>query len=170
MLQLSQNWPYTTYVFVFTHVCVFWRHCWFFPQLLLPCIVAMGFEKDWLCSNAASYPWTPIYSGNSIQFSSVAQLCLTLCDPVHGLKHARVPCLSPTPGFYSNSCPLSQWCHPTISFSVICFSSCLRSFPALGSFQMSQFFTSGGQSTGISASSSVLPMIIQDWFPLEWTG
>ena len=79
----------------------------------------------------------------------------------HGLQHARLPCPSPTPGVYSNSCPLSQWCHPTISSSVVPFSSCLQSFPASGSFPMSQFFASGGQSTG--ASASVLPMNIQDW-------
>ena len=84
----------------------------------------------------------------------------------HELKHARPPCPSPTPGVYSNSCPLSQWCHPTISSSVIPFSSRLQSFPTSGSFQMSQFFTSGGQSIGISALASVLPMNIQDWFPL----
>ena len=88
----------------------------------------------------------------------------------HGLQHARPPCPSPTPGAYSNSCPLSQWCHPAISFSVVPFSSLLRSFPASGSFQMSQFFTSGGQNIGVSASASVLPKNIQDWFPLEWTG
>ena len=88
----------------------------------------------------------------------------------HGLQHARLPCPSPTPGACSNSSPLSQWCHPTISSSVIPFSSCLQSFPASGSFQMSRFFTSGGQSIRISASGSVLPMNIQDWFPLGWTG
>ena len=87
----------------------------------------------------------------------------------HGLQHARPPYPSPTPRVYSNSCPLSWWCHPTISSSVIPF-SCLQSFPASGSFQMSQFFTSGGQSTGLSASASVLPMNIQDWFPLGLTG
>ena len=86
----------------------------------------------------------------------------------HRLQHARPPCPSPTPGAYSNSCPLSQWCHPTISSSVIPFSSCLQSFSASGSFQMSQFFTAGSQSIGVSAS--VLPMNIQDWFPLRWTG
>ena len=86
----------------------------------------------------------------------------------HGLKHASAPCPSPTPGAYSNSCPLSQWCHPTISSSVIPFSSLLQSFPTSGSFQMSQHFTSGGQSIGVSASTSVLAMNIQDWFPLEW--
>ena len=88
----------------------------------------------------------------------------------HGLQHARPPCPSPTPGVHSNSCPSSQWCHPTISSSVIPFSSCLQSFPASGSFQMSQLFTSGGQSIGVSASASVLPMNIQYWFPLGWTG
>ena len=80
----------------------------------------------------------------------------------HGLKHARPPCPSSTPGVYSDSCPLSQWCHPTISSSVILFSSCLQSFPASGSFPMSQFFTSGDQSIAVSASASVLPMNIQD--------
>ena len=87
----------------------------------------------------------------------------------HGLQHARPPYPSPAPGAYSNSCPLSQWCHPTISSFVVPFSSCLQSFPASGSFQMSQFFASGGQSIGLSALASVLPMNIQDWFPLGWT-
>ena len=87
-----------------------------------------------------------------------------------GLQHARLPCPSPTPGAYSNSCPLSQWCHPTISSSVVPFSSHLQSFPASGSFPMSQFFASGGKTIGVSASASVLPMNTQDWSPLEWTG
>ena len=85
------------------------------------------------------------------------------------LQHTSLPCSSPTPGAYSNSCPLSQWCHPTVSSSVIPFSSCLQSFPASGSFPRSQFFSSGGQSIGASASASVLPMKIQDWFPLGLT-
>ena len=88
----------------------------------------------------------------------------------HGLQHTRIPCLSPTPTACSNSRPSSRWCHPTISSSVIPFSSCLQSFPASGSFQISQLFTSGGQSIGVSASAWVLPMNIQDWFPLGWTG
>ena len=88
----------------------------------------------------------------------------------HGLQHARPHCPSPTPGVYSNSCPLSRWCHSTTSSSVIPFSSRLQSFPASGPFQMSQFFVSDGQSTGASASASVLPMNIQDWFPLGWSG
>ena len=87
----------------------------------------------------------------------------------YGLQHTRLPCPSPTPGAYSNSCPLSPWCHPTISSSVIPFSFYLQSFPASGSFQMNQFFPSGGQSIGVSASASVLPMNIQDWFPLGLT-
>ena len=86
----------------------------------------------------------------------------------HELQHARPPCLPPTPGVYSNSCPLSWRCHPTISSSVIPFSSCLQSFPASGSFPMSQIFTSDGQRIG--ASASVLPVNTQDWFPLGWTG
>ena len=88
----------------------------------------------------------------------------------HGLQHTRLPCPTPTPTVYSNSCPSSRWCHPTISSSVIPFSSCPQSFPASGSFQMSQFFASGGQSTGVSASVSVFPMNIKDRSPLEWTG
>ena len=93
---------------------------------------------------------------------SVVSDSLWPCGP----QHASLPCPSPTPGACSDSCPLSQWCHPTISSSVIPFSSCLQSFPASASFPMSQFFPSGGQSIG----ASVLPMNIQDWFPLGWTG
>ena len=88
----------------------------------------------------------------------------------HELQPSRLPSPSPTPGACSNSCPLSWWCHPTISSSVVPFSSCLQSFPASRSFPMSQFFISGGQSIGPSASASVLPMNIQDWFHLGWTG
>ena len=104
----------------------------------------------------------------SVQFSSVAQLCPTL-QP-HGLQHARPLCPSPTPRVYSNSCPLSWWCHPTISCSVVPFSYCPQSYPASGAFQMSQFFASGGQSIRVSASTSVLPINTQDWYPLGWTG
>ena len=103
----------------------------------------------------------------TLQFSSVAQSCPTLRP--HGLQRSRPPCPSPTPRIYSNSCPLSRWCHPTISSSVIPFSSYPQSFPASGSFQMSQFFASGGQSIGVSASATVLPMNTQDWSPLGWT-
>ena len=88
----------------------------------------------------------------------------------HGLQHASPPCPLPTPRVYSSSCPLSRWCHPTMSSSVVHFSSCPQSFPASGSFQMSQFFVSGGQSTGVSASASFLPKKSQGWSPSEWTG
>ena len=88
----------------------------------------------------------------------------------HELQHTRPPCPSSAPGVHPNSCPLSRWCHPTISPSVVSFSSCLQSFQASGSFPMSQLFAWGGQSTGVSASASVLPMNTQDWFPLGWTG
>ena len=107
-----------------------------------------------------------------MSFSSVQLRHTVVSDSLwsHGLQHTRPPCPSPTPGVYSNSSPLSRWCHPTISSSVIPFSSLLQSFPASGSFPVSQFFAPGGQSTGVSASASVLPMNIQDWFPLRWTG
>ena len=88
----------------------------------------------------------------------------------HESQHARPPCPSPTPRVYPNSCPLSRWCHPTISSSVVPFSSCLQPFSASKSFQMSQLFASDGQSIGVSASTSILSMNIQDWFPLGWTG
>ena len=102
--------------------------------------------------------------------NSVLQLsCSAVSDSVpHGLQHTRPPCPSTTPRVHSNSCPSSQWCHPTISSSVIPISSCLQSFPASGSFLMSQFFSSGGQSIGVSAS--VLSINTQGWFPLGWTG
>ena len=106
------------------------------------------------------------YEGD--QFSSVAQSCPTLRP--HEPKHSRPPCPSPTPRVYPNPCPLSRWCHPAISSSVIPFSSCPQSFPASESFQMSQLFISGGRSIAVSASASVLPMNTQDWSPLGWTG
>ena len=107
-----------------------------------------------------------------IIFSSVQFNHSVMLDSLwpHGLQHTRPPCLSPTPEVYPNSCPLSRWCHPNISSSVIPFSSFLWSFPASGSFQMSQFFVSGGQSIGVLASASILSMNIQDWFPLGLTG
>ena len=107
-----------------------------------------------------------------LQFSSVqfSQSTASDCLWPRGLQHIRLPCPYPIPGVYSSSCPLSQWYHPTISFSVIPFSSFLQSFQASGYFPVSQFFTSGGQSIGVSASASVLPVNTQDWSPLEWTG
>ena len=106
-------------------------------------------------------PWA-----SSVQFSrSVVSDSLR----PHELQHIRPPCPSVTPGVYSNSCPSSQWCHPAVLSSVVPFSSCLQSLPASGSFPMSQLFSWGGQSFGVSASASVLPMNIQDWSPLGWT-
>ena len=128
----------------------------------------------WL-NQLSTNAWISIATANStmqnrnyFQLSSVTQSCLTLRP--HGLQHDRPQCPSPTPEAYSNSCPLSWCCHPAIPSSVVPFSFNLESFPASGSFQMSQFFTSGGQSSAISATASVLPMNVQDWFPLGWTG
>ena len=107
------------------------------------------------------------YKISSVQFSrSVVSDSLW----PHRLQHVRPPCSSPTPGVYSNPCPLHRWYHPTTSSSVVPFSSCLQFFPASGSFPMSQFFASDGQNTGVSASASVLPIIIKDWCPLRFTG
>ena len=134
-------------------------------HLLKDCLLLIEASLCWLylCGSLSGmyilFHWS--------QFSLVAQSGLTLCN--HGQQHTRPPCPSPTPGVYSNSSSLSQWYRPTISFSVIPFSSRIQSFPASGSFQMSQLFASCGPSTGVSASTSVLPMNIQDWFPLGWT-
>ena len=108
-----------------------------------------------------------LLTDHSVQFSlSVMSNSLRPHEP----QHSRPPCSSPTPGVHQNPCPLCWWCHPTISSSVIPFSSWLQSFPASGSLQISQLFASGVQSIGVSASASVLPMNTQDWFPLGWTG
>ena len=136
----------------------------------------------WLC-----YLWTDIFIYSfsicisfvpyfvllhylGLQSSSVQSLSCVWLFVTHGLQHARPPCPSPTPGVNSNSCPLRWWYHPSISFSVIPFSSCPKSFQASGSFQISQLFASGGQSIGVSALTSVLPKNTQDWSPLGWTG
>ena len=106
----------------------------------------------------------------SLQFSQFScSIVSNFLRPL-GLQHTRLPCPSPTSKACSNSCPLSRWCHPAISSSVVPFSSCLQSFPASGSFPVSQFFTSGGQSIGVSASASVLPVNSQGWFPSGLTG
>ena len=121
--------------------------------------LSMGFSRQeyW---NRLSFP-------SRVQFSCSA---MSNSLPPHELQHTRPPWPSPTPRVYPHSCPLTQWYHPTISSSVVPFSSCPQSFPASGSFQMSQLLISGGQSIGVSASTSVLPMNTQDWFPLGWTG
>ena len=129
------------------------------------CLVFFYFMDLKMCR--ISYYWKGNIFGTSVQFS-LSDVSNSLLP--HGLQHARPPCPSPTAGVYSKSCPLSQGCHSTISSSVVPFSSHLQSFPASGSFQVSQFFASGGQSIGVSASASILPVNIQDWFPLGWTG
>ena len=113
---------------------------------------------------------TPMYvmiARDSVQFSRSV-----MSDSLwpQGLQHPRPPCPSPTPRVHPKPCPSSRWCHPTSSSSVVPFSSCPQSFPASGFFQMSQLFASGGQSIRVSTSTSVLPVTIQDWFPLGWTG
>ena len=118
----------------------------------------------WMDKEVVIYIHNGIFS--SVQFSR--SVVSDFLRP-HELQHARPPCPSPTPRVHSNSCPLIWWCHPAISFSVIPFSSHLQSFPASGSFQMSQLFTSGGRSIEVSASASVLSMNFEDWFPLGWT-
>ena len=127
---------------------------WLWGQLISTLIT-------WLHLMALQLPVETVQFSHSVMSNSFR---------THGLQHARPPCPSPNPGVYSNSCPLSQWCHPTVSSSVIPFSSCLQSLQASGSFQMSQFFTSGGQSIGVWATISILPKNTQDWFPLGWTG
>ena len=137
------------------------------PSSMYPAIISSVFVKDVGLSVELHMWWKLRFPFGSVRFS-----CSVVSNSLwpHGLQHIRPPCPSPTPRVYSNSCPLSRWCHPTISSSVNPFSSHLQSFLALGSFQMSQFFASGGQSIRVSASASVLPMNIQDWFPLGWIG
>ena len=140
-------------------------------------------EKETIQSKSGKKSWTDISPKNTDRwitktqkdaqqwslFSQFSHLVKSNSLRSHGLQHARPPCPSPTLWVYSNSCPLSQWCHPTISSSTIPFSSCLQSFPASGSLPKSQLFTWGGQSIGVSALASVLPMNTQDWSPLGWT-
>ena len=124
-------------------------------------------------SNLSFYRWFPhSQSCHSLQFSSVHSSRSVMSDSLwpHESQHERPPYPSPSPGVYPNSCPSSRWCHPAISSSVIPFFSCPQSLPASGSFPVSQLFAWGGQSIGVSASASVLPMNTQDWSPLGWTG
>ena len=123
--------------------------------------------SQWLVKWIRNHGYMCAHSFSSVQFSH--SVVFDSLWP-HGLQDVRLPCPSPTPGAYSNACPSSQWRHPTISSSIVPFSSCLQAFPASGSFQTSQFFASGGQTIVASASASVLSMNIQDWFPLGWTG
>ena len=135
-----------------------------FPRHWFGCVMSLKF-----------FPYRFISSVVSVHFSSVHVVSVSsvVSDSLrpHESQHARPPCPSPTPSrVYPNPCPLSRWCHPTISSSVILFSSCPQSFSATESFHMSQVFASGGQSIRVSDSTSVLPMNTQDWSPLEWTG
>ena len=130
------------------------KHCWKELKKHTTCVYEL---EDLILFTCANYPSQSVQSLSNVQLQP------------HGLQHARLLCPSPTPGVYSNSCPSTWWCHPTISSPVIPF-SCLQSFLASGSFPMSRFFASGGQSIGVSASASVLPMHIQDWFPLVLAG
>ena len=136
--------------------------------------IRLNWAGWWLYSSVSLLELTDLHTCidnfYGIQFSSVAQSCPTLWNPMNCMQHTGPPCPSPTPGVHPNPCPLSRWCHPTISSSVVPFSFCPQSFPASGSFPMSQLFTSGGQSIGVSASTSALPMNTQDWFTLGWTG
>ena len=134
-------------------------HSLFNPWSLI--MVQIHWQRNWSESRFQSKDPSHKFPGHSLQFSSVAQSCMTPCDPMDCMQHTRLPCPSPTPRAYSNSYPSSWWCHPTISFSAAPFSSCLQSFPVSGSFLVSQFFASGGQSIGASASTSVLPMNIR---------
>ena len=126
------------------------------------------YKKSYMCTQKdKSRVHLFIRFKDEVQFS-----CSVVSDSLwpHECQNARPPCLLPTPGVHPNPCPLNWWCHPTISSSVIPFSSCPQSFLASGSFQMSQLFASGGQSIGVSALASVPPMNTQDWSPLGWTG
>ena len=132
-------------------------------------------EAVWKHLDSCCLSFSPVLSSHhsykiSHSFETVRLLSHVWHFAPNGLLHTRLPCPSSTPGVYSNSCPLSWWCHPTISSSVVPFSSCLQSFPTSGPFPMSQFFASGGQNIRVSVSISVLPMNIQDWSALGWTG
>ena len=141
---------------IYSNSCHCW-HQWCHPTIS-PSVVPFSYHLQ-------SFPASGYFLIS--QFS-----CSAMSDSLqpHGLQHGRLPCPSPTPRAYSSSCPLNRWCHPTISSSAVPFSSRLQSFPASGYFPLSQFFASGGQSIGVSASASVLPMNIQEWFPLGLVG
>ena len=157
---------------------LFWLYCSlknYYSEHFFTCLLMVPNKKfpsegwnDVIFGNMSVWYFQNLINSLYKIINSVTQSCLTHCDPMDCMQHAGLPCPSPTPRVCSNSCPLSQWRDAITSSSIIPFSSCLQYFPASGSFPMSQFFTSGGQSIG--ASASVLPMNIQDWFPLRWTG
>ena len=141
------------------------------PTLILDSSFVMSGNIPLCCVNSHVHGQTGDYLPWKSRVSSVQFSSSVVSDSLgpHESQHARLPCPPPTPRVYPNSCPLSWWCHPTISSSVVPFSLHLQSFPASESFQMSQLFATGGQSIGVSASASILPMNTQDWSPLEWT-
>ena len=139
-------------------------------HVLIICLLLQSPVKLLCASSCRPSPLKIPFTWKMSQFRSFQVLSRVQLFVTHGLQQTRRPCPSPTAEVYSNSCPLSRWCHPTISSSVVPYSSCPQSFPASGSLQMSQLFASGDQSTGVSASTSVLLMNIRDWFPLGLTG
>ena len=140
--------------------------CGFFPDQGLNWCPLLWQEDSLPLSHQGSPTWV---SSTSIRSDQISHSVVSDSLRPHELQHARPPCPWPTPGVHPDSCPSSQWCHPAISSSVVPFSSCHQFFPASGSFPRSQFFTSGGQSIGVSASASVLPLNIQCWFLLGLT-
>ena len=138
----------------------------FFSSLIYKFFKGLG----WISSKVASGIKILWFDDSTLNLLLFSNSVLSSSFWIHALQYTRPPCPSPTPGVYSNSCPLSWWCHPNTSSSVVPFSSRLQSFPASGSFPMSQFFRLGSQTIGVSASTSVFPMNIQDWLPLGWTG
>ena len=159
--------------------CFFYKSWYSWKKVFCPSsltgswlILALFISKEFCLPTTNSHPpkrLVGILLGSVQSLSHVQQHGHAACQP-HEQQHTRFPCPSPTPGACSNSWSLSWWCHPTISSSVISFFSCFQSFPASGSFPMSQFFASGGQIIGVSASASVLPVTIQDWPLLGWAG
>ena len=145
-------------------------HCWWECKLIQPLWKTVWRFLEKLEIKPAYDPEIPLLDIYPVQFNQFSLSIVSNSLWLHGLQHARLPCPSPTHRVYPNSCPLSQWCHQTISSSAIPFSSCPQSFPASGAFPISQLFISGDQSIGVSASTSVLPMNTQDWSPLGWTG
>ena len=160
----SQSWLSDTHIFVHTLKAPV-NKCW---KELVYCTRLVFLSVDDMLTYWPEPQTMVVHYSSLLSLSSVQFSCSVVSDSLwpHGLQQARLPCPSPTPGACSNSCPSSQWCLPTISSSVVPFSPRIQSFPASGSLQMSQLYVSGSQSIGASASESVLPMNIQDWFPL----
>ena len=176
---LQRHWPPSQ--ILDTHITLFF-HCKARPLHMLPTSASRSCSRSqfqchselimlslFCVPHTPTFLYTPSSNSNNHMFQFSRSVLSDSLQP-HGLQHTRLPCPSPTPRAYSNSCPLSQWCHPTILSSVVPFSSHFKPFPASGSFPMSQLFALRSQRIGVSASVSILPMNIQDWFPLGWTG